>query len=196
MWSRPIRAIGKETVIICSEDRDRLPFDIQHRAVLRYRFGSPSDFERLRKDTTERLQAALKKSEQLTQIEGLVSMTSEGSGEGLRPYEVAALAVVAAQTLGPASVATGSDVGEAMEKQGFNGTATSLALRSLQAQGYVAIGEYTESDWNNSYTYDGYTLTDAGVMWLREHEGLLELNTTPKRAPTVAEPVFEDDIPF
>jgi nucleoside 2-deoxyribosyltransferase len=55
-------AAGKPTVLVCSHDpARRFPFDIQHRAVITYRTESARDFDELRKQITDRLQAVLRK---------------------------------------------------------------------------------------------------------------------------------------
>jgi hypothetical protein len=53
-------ACGRDVVMVCSDERKgSFPFDIQHRPIIRYNTGSPSDFKRLRKDITEKLKAYL-----------------------------------------------------------------------------------------------------------------------------------------
>jgi hypothetical protein len=179
--------------MICSE-REKFPFDIQHRSVLKYTPGSPSDFEALTAGIAERLGAALQRADR---IRDLVNLNAEVTTDGLRPYEVAALAAVAAQTLGPNAGASGPDVGQSMEKAGFNATATALALRSLMAMQLLETIEVDEEDWQNRWTWTGYALTDKGILWLRDHESMVELKAGPVSVPMAnQEPVLEDDIPF
>lgn len=144
----------------------------------------------LQEKIQQRLSAALQKEER---ISDLVNLSQSETTGGLRPYEVAALAVIAAETLGPASAARGSEVGQGMAKAGFNQTASTLALRALMAQGLVATAEVDESDWNNSYTWTGYVLTDEGIMWLRNHESMLELHAVPEAE---APELNGEEIPF
>lgn len=190
------RALGREVVMISGPERTKLPFDIQHRAVLKYATTAPKDFDDLRAKVEARLQAALQRSEQKQQIGDLVSLPPTETESALRPYEIAVLAAVAAQTLGPDNVATGNDVGEAMGKAGFNGTATALGLRTMQTQGFLSVDEYVEEGYNNSYTYTGYVLTDKGVMWLREHENLLELRGAVPQPKKEELDIDGEEIPF
>ena len=54
-------AVGRPVVMICDGAVfDKLPFDIQHRLVVKYSTASPSDFERLRREVTHRVVARLK----------------------------------------------------------------------------------------------------------------------------------------
>lgn len=55
-------AVPKEVVLVCSDERQsKFPFDIQHRNIIKYKTESSQDFEKLRKDIKERIQATLKK---------------------------------------------------------------------------------------------------------------------------------------
>ena len=53
-------AVCRPVVMTCAEARvGKLPFDVQHRVVIKYATASPSDFERLRKDIVRRVVARL-----------------------------------------------------------------------------------------------------------------------------------------
>ena len=53
-------ALGRPVVLICDQARvENLPFDVRHRAVLKYETESPSDFERFRAALVERVVARL-----------------------------------------------------------------------------------------------------------------------------------------
>ena len=52
--------VGCPVVMICKEARlDKLPFDVRHRAVIKYATESPSDFEHLRTEIVNRVTATL-----------------------------------------------------------------------------------------------------------------------------------------
>ena len=40
-------ASHKPVVLVCSEEREKFPFDVQHRTIITYATDSPRDFERL-----------------------------------------------------------------------------------------------------------------------------------------------------
>lgn len=60
-------ALGRPVVMVCSEERTgkKYPFDIQHRSIIPYRADSPSDFQKLESDLTNRLVALLKRVKHL-----------------------------------------------------------------------------------------------------------------------------------
>jgi len=58
-------AVLKEVVLVCSDERQsKFPFDVQHRNIIKYKTESPQDFNTLRKDIKERIQATLKKKKE------------------------------------------------------------------------------------------------------------------------------------
>ena len=52
-------AAGRPTCLICNRARERFPFDVQHRKIVRYGTGSISDFSELGRRITEQLKALL-----------------------------------------------------------------------------------------------------------------------------------------
>lgn len=71
-------AAEKEVVLICSDARQsKFPFDVQHRAIIRYRTNSPRDFAELQNSITERLKA-------LGRLQ-LPSFEREGGSDGREP---------------------------------------------------------------------------------------------------------------
>jgi hypothetical protein len=54
-------ASNKNVVIISSSGSEEFPFDIRHRAVIKYSRDSSSDFEKLKEEITKRLLAILKR---------------------------------------------------------------------------------------------------------------------------------------
>jgi hypothetical protein len=47
----------KPLCLICGHERERFPFDIQHRKIIRYKKTSPSDFSALHQSIVDRLKA-------------------------------------------------------------------------------------------------------------------------------------------
>lgn len=62
-------ARGRPVVMVCAGERQKFPFDIQHRSIILYATESPRDFVDLRDSITERIKAQLDKGEVLRQIE-------------------------------------------------------------------------------------------------------------------------------
>jgi hypothetical protein len=57
------RAADKPLVMICSKQRQKFPFDIQHRSIIEYSTDSISDFENLEHEITDRLIAVVKRQQ-------------------------------------------------------------------------------------------------------------------------------------
>lgn len=92
-------ASGKSVVMVCAHERDRFPFDVQHRNIIRYKSEAPSDFHGLSEKITERLKAAV---ERQREIEEISEMSPIVATQGSSQHEVVALVTVAANTTAPA----------------------------------------------------------------------------------------------
>ena len=82
---------GKPVVIISATNREKFPFDVQHRRVIRYKSEAPSDIEKLRAQLVESLNAEIQ-NEDMTQRIAQASPFKERAG--LREHEIAVLAFV------------------------------------------------------------------------------------------------------
>ena len=72
-------AVGHSVVMTCADSRfGKLPFDVQHRLVIKYATTSPSGFERLREEIVKRVVARLKDAD------GAAAMNGEYGGGGLQ----------------------------------------------------------------------------------------------------------------
>ena len=101
-------ASNRDVVLVCSDERStQFPFDVQHRAVIKYSTESLSDFEEVRAKITERLKTMLSKQQKLGE---LATLTSVSRVEGLEQYEIAILVALAQQpdALGTESLLTES----------------------------------------------------------------------------------------
>jgi hypothetical protein len=72
-------AAGKPVVMVCAKGR-KLPFDIHHRSIIFYTPESPRDFEKLKDEITERLQAQIRKQKE---VRGVVAATPVRPTQGL-----------------------------------------------------------------------------------------------------------------
>jgi len=55
-------AQSKPVILVCSSEREgSFPFDIRHRYVIKYETESTSDYEKVKKEITERIKAVMKK---------------------------------------------------------------------------------------------------------------------------------------
>lgn len=109
----------KEIIIVCNESKRKLfPFDIQHRTVIKYTTGSPSDFLSLKKTITDRLNHAKARVERLSIVHNASPIKDN---EGLSDHEIAFLAVMAADIDVSGGVITHWSIKNNMEKIGTYG---------------------------------------------------------------------------
>lgn len=176
-------AARKPIVMVCSEERDRFPFDVQHRTVIRYRPEAPSDFRKLGEDITARLKAAMERQREIETIEDLSPTVSEG----LTQHEVAAMVAIASWVGSRGGALPPVGLTQEMDSAGYTELASVLAARGLLKRDFINL----TSDWDGNNEYHGYVVTDTGLDWLEENRAQLKLrHPEPKRGD------FDDDLPF
>lgn len=180
-------ATGKEVCLVCSKERTTaFPFDVRHRTIIEYEVGAPSDFSRLGKAITERLEAILKRERSIATVNSLKPVAKTA---GLSPHEYTALAIIASN-LAPEGLPD-FEVTRAIENAGYNEVAAGLAIQSLRRRGFASIGE-VEDYRGNPYT--AVKATDAGVDWFLENMAGLDLRSALSEESPAEPP--SDDIPF
>ena len=171
----------KEVVLVCSEEREtRFPFDIQHRTILKYKTGSPQDFRDVETRVTERLQALLKKVDQLNRAARISPIREV---QGLQQHEIVTLVAVAQNLNTPEDAVSVHSIRQDMERSGFTQIATTLGLAALLRKALVASLEVREF---GGESYIAYNLTSDGFDWLMANQDQLVLQASKE----------EDDIPF
>lgn len=74
-------AVDRSVIMVCGEERSgRLPFDIQHRTVIKYTSESKGDFDSLGQKISERASKLLEKNE-VRQIQAVTELAERGSDE-------------------------------------------------------------------------------------------------------------------
>jgi nucleoside 2-deoxyribosyltransferase len=150
-------AYGKEVVLVCSEERNtNFPFDVQHRKIIKYATGSPSDYNKLKKDIIDRIKALINKSEKLTNLKDISKIAKF---EGLDQHEVYALAAIAENLEHPDDHSSTYLIKRDMEAGGFTKVAATLALKSLIQKGFLNYKNYPD---NAGEEYVGYSFTEKG----------------------------------
>jgi hypothetical protein len=190
-------ASSKPVILICSKERIRFPFDIQHRHLIRYSTDSISDFATLGAELSARLTAAMAKE---SQVESLAQATLRET-EGLDPHEIAALAIIAEGDLDPDSYPSAYSLKQDMGKAGYREIAAVLAVKSLLTKGFV--GSVDVRSYNNE-NYVGYHLLENGTKWLIANRDRLVIRQPPQ--DNVSRPnantfgdfpaALDDDLPF
>jgi hypothetical protein len=77
-------ACDKPLCMVCSDARQKFPFDVQHRKIIRYpEHALPRDYEKLKQEITERLVAVIEKEEGTSPTKyGNCHCPSRCSGDG------------------------------------------------------------------------------------------------------------------
>jgi hypothetical protein len=164
-------AAGTEVVLICSSDRKKFPFDVQHRNIIRYTLGSPSDFASLSEKIASRLKTVRERPKKIASL----TSVSQGDTLGLKEHEIAVLVTIMGECLDEGEVMTMQRLKGEMEQAGYAPVATALAVRSLAAAEFIQSA--TQQDHEDGYYFTGYRVTDDGAQWLSDHEELLKLRT-------------------
>ena len=176
-------AQGRSTIMVCSAEREgKLPFDIHHRAVIKYNSESKRDFDNLGKQITERAKVLLEKNK----VKQFTASERVAPRKGLSQVEIQALAAIAAATDVPGSPTSVHLLRTSME-QNLTDVGVGLALWRLQQKHFVELGQ---SEDYNGEMFDTVVLNESGWRWIGDNESLF---VTHKGE---SEPDEEDDIPF
>jgi len=155
-------ACNKEVVLVCSKERIKFPFDIQHRTILRYETSSPSDFTSLKKEITAKVEAYLKKQEDVaTSVAEIRKVTTS---DGLEQHEIVAIAVIAATIEQPDDSYSVNRIKMDMIASGYTSVAATIALRSLAKQSYIKMVSRFDDEAQERFL--AYALTEEGWEWV------------------------------
>jgi hypothetical protein len=195
VWFELGYAIAREKplCIVCAKTRERFPFDVQHRQIIRYpAYALPTDYETLKASITERLAAAISKNESLRQnVDAAKTLSIAPSLDGLRPHELLALTIIFQyQYEDGVTVWT---LTKDMEKGGYTKTATSLALTGLKRKHLVEGRGRVDQNGNQ---YDDWIVTERGEEWLVENQHKLNLGLPREQEDPPGPDIKDEDIPF
>jgi hypothetical protein len=176
-------ACGKDVVLVCSDERKaKFPFDVQHRTIITYRNGSPSDFEALGSQITAKLKASVDKSQKLTSFSEFAKVAQI---EGLSVHEMVCLAAIAENVDHLEDHASSYLVKRDMEASGFTKLAATISLASLSRKSLIE--SQSVYDQHSEEHYTAYTLTESGWNWVLSNQDQFTL-----RRPSKA----DDESPF
>lgn len=187
---------NKPLCLICSSERPRFPFDIQHRQIIRYRTASPSDFSDLKNAIIERLQAIQEKD---LSIESIIKKALPEERGKLSDMEFSALCIVFEdEDLNSLSM---ESIINAMERQGYTKIAAKVALTRLEQEGLVESQEVSY-EMHDGY-FRAYQTTSEGKQHILTNMSRIQLRNDSStsrfgrvtRASRVSE-MIDDDIPF
>lgn len=153
-------ASAREVVLVSSEKRERFPFDVQHRHVIRYKTDSPKDFSTLQAEIAERLVAAVRRQRGRETIQDISPVKST---EGLTAHEQVMLVLAAQRMYTPDEAVAAYAIRSDMQASGFNDIATVLSARSLGRRGLI---ETTTVEDERGDAFTAYRVLEAGFEWL------------------------------
>ena len=181
-------AIQKDVVLICSDERQsQFPFDVQHRRIIKYSTGSPSDFKELQSAITSQLKALVKKQEQLQDFLPSPIIPTEG----LEPHEMVALVSAMQNSLVPEGIATAHEMRNDLRRAGYPDLAVSLSIRGLLKKRMI---NRTQGQYEDGEPFSGYSVTEVGETWLFNNIDKLTLKKQPPPPDHTFAP--DDDLPF
>ena len=164
----------KQVVLICSNERKKFPFDVQHRGIIPYKTESSSDFEQLKENITNKINALQKKEAKLKVVSKLSPSTST---HGLSPHEMVCLVSIMQNCTHPRDFIFHQTVINDMLRFGFTKLAASIALGKLEENEYIehhlCRGDYDEDD-----PIPASKITQKGKNWLYANEDELILRSS------------------
>ena len=178
-------AADRSVIMICSDERDdKLPFDIQHRTVIKYKSGSRTGFNRLEQEISKRAETLIPQNK----IRQLIETQQLAPQEGLSSIEISVLAIAATDTEIPSSSVSVYDLRRNAERAGLTRVGFGLGLRRLEQKGLVEFEETRDEDGG---LYQVVALSDQGWNWIDRNESLFSL-----RREENSTSISADDIPF
>ena len=168
-----------------TEERQKFPFDIQHRQIINYRTTSKSDYEKLELNITEKMIALLNIQKSVDQI--IVNPIKES--EGLKSHELTMLLLIMENQITNEESVSIYNLKTDMEKAGFNSIAISISVRELQRKGMIET--FKESSDYNGQDFLACRLTQIGEEWMLKNQDKIEF-----RKPSAANNNEADNLPF
>lgn len=181
-------ASGKDVVMV-TEERQKFPFDIQHRHIINYKTDSKSDYEKLEVEIRDRLLAMLNKQKSVKEI--IQNPIKES--KGLKPHELTMLLMIMENQLTPEDSVSAYSIKNDMERAGYNSLAVSVSIRELQRKGYITTSY--ENDYNNN-EYIVCRLTESGENWIIDNQDILEFKKKVSAKESYESLSDSDDLPF
>lgn len=178
-------ASGKDVVMV-TEERQKFPFDIQHRKIINYKTTSKSDYVKLESNISETLTALLSKQNVIRQQ----IFTPIKESEGLEQYEITMLLIIMENQLTNEDSVSIYTVKNDMEKAGFNPLATSISIRELVKKGMIKT--FKETSEYDQELYLACKLTPDGENWIMSNKSIIEF----RKKSTKEIDSIGNDLPF
>lgn len=182
-------ACGKNIIMVCSEERaGKFPFDIQHRFIITYKTGSPSDYTDLAKKITAKIKATEHKNKTVETLQQIPLQEVKG----LKSHEIALLILITENTISKNDSISVYNLKSQMNKSGYTDIATSVGIRTLEKMKLIESLMYHD-EWNNGQEYIACKLSESGENWILENQDQLEFKFDNSLIQSEPE---NDDLPF
>jgi nucleoside 2-deoxyribosyltransferase len=173
-------------VVMVTEERQKFPFDIQHKHVINYKTSSKSDFEELENNISTKLKAFLQKRVNVQ----LIIENPIKESEGLTTHEATMILVLFENQITEEDTVSAYQLYRDMEATGFNRMASNVAFRLLKSKGFIEQKhEYSEQD-REPFTV--FTLTQKGEQWVLNNQDKIEF----KKKNSNSTDKLLNDLPF
>jgi hypothetical protein len=184
---------NKPLCLVCVQDRAQFPFDVQHRKIIRYKKGSPSDFVALRSSIIERLKAIEKKDVKLDPI--LKQEITEERGN-LSDMEFSTLSIIFETQESEHDVVSFYTIANDMERAGYTKIASRISVTSLEKKNMITSSS-VPNEGSEGY-YAVYQVTEQGKQVVINNLDKITLKKaqtlTGRHTKYAGE--LDDDIPF
>lgn len=166
-------AMNKDVVMV-TEERQKFPFDIQHRQVINYKTSSKSDFELLEKEITEKIKGLLKKRAKVQRVID----TPVQESEGMKQHEVAMMFILIENQVTEEDSVSAFILQRDMERAGFTKAASNLAFRQLRFKAFI---EQQKLYGEEGEEYICFSLTKLGEKWVLNNQDKISLRNNSQK---------------
>lgn len=165
-------ASGKDVVMVSDSTREKFPFDISHKSIIKYKSESRGDFDELQSKIEDKIKALL----EVDKVSKNLLDNPLKETDGLASFDMALLAILFESDYENEGV-TIPFLNKKMEQGGYNNFATRLAIENLQQREYINMG------FNDSDVYV-CCINNNGISFIKNNYNQFNLRT------------IEADLPF
>lgn len=178
-------ALDKDVVMV-TEERQKFPFDIQHKHVINYKTSSISDFQNLEREISIKIQAFLQKRKN---VQKMIDNPIKES-EGLTPHEATMILILFENQITEEDFISAHKLYRDMDSTGYNRIASNVAFRQLKHKGFIEQEQHYSEEDGEPYTV--FRLTSKGESWVLNNQDKIEF----KKPKTSTQNKLIDDLPF
>lgn len=180
-------AFRQEICLVCSDERQKFPFDVQHRSIIKYSTQSRGSFDELQSKIEARLKAISVGAQKSETIKSQLIASNSDISES----ELNILGVVGGWSDGFCGVAI-FEISSRMENFGYNNLATNTAIRKLISKKFID----RKTEWDSNQEYSIISLTEHGWKYIEDNSAKFVMQASKRKQKSVSMPVPDDDIPF